>query len=116
MKVSELAAQMREWHIQYKEIVGDTTSTVPEGFWMFVANRLAETSSVEGDPDVVTIRTGNGPRRVRIVGTAGPRLSYEWADGSRGFGVVAKEDVVEGPGKVTEVLERLLKAGKVREG
>ena len=115
MKTSELAAQLREWSNQYKSLLSEEF-TVPDKLWEFLDARVAECGAVESDPDVVTIRTGNGPRRVRITGTAGPRLSYEWADGSRGFGIVDKRDVVEGPGKVTEVLERLLKAGKVKEG
>jgi hypothetical protein len=115
MKQSELAAQLREWNTQFKSLVSEDY-TVPDKLWEFLASRVAECGAVQSDPDVVTIRTGSGPRRVRITGTHGPRLTYEYADGARGFGVVAKEDVVEGPGKVTEILERLLKAGKVKEG
>ncbi len=116
MTVSELSALMRSWFNEYKTIVGGIDAEVPDGAWMFLANRLSETSPAQADPDVVTVRTGSGNRRVRITGTSGPRLSYEFADGSRGFGVIDKKYVLEGPGKVTEILERLLKEGKVREG
>lgn len=114
MTASELAAQLREWSTEYGTIAEPVVA--PNGFWTFLANRLCECSAVEPDPDTVTIRTFDGTRKVRITGTHGARLAYEPADGSRGFGIVEMKDILDDRGRVDAILERLVKAGKVKEG
>ena len=115
MTASELAARLKAWALEFEALTGN--NGIESGsLWVFLATRLSEANLIEDDPDIVTATIAAVPRKVRITGTHGRHLTYAYADGAVGFGIVEMAAIAPNDrGRMTAILERLLADGKIRE-
>lgn len=106
-----MSAQLQAWANEFCGIAGEKPPS-PK-LWAFIASRLSEMpdSSVQANPDEITIHIDGTPKRVTITGARAGRLLYKNCDGSVGFGMCKIEDVPD-RSKLTEILERLHQQGK----
>ena len=115
MKASEIEANLHKWAGEFSTIV-EKPVNVPHQLWKYISVRIADLGEISHDDDVVRADVAGGWRRVRIVGTrVGGMIQYELADG-RGAGVFPMRSVhSDDRGKLSEILEKLVVDGKVKE-
>lgn len=115
MQVPEVAAKLRAWSQEFAAIIGEPV-TVPDRFWDFLSKRLVELGVAEEDPDVIVAQVGQSWRKVKLTGKRGARLTYEFADGSLGMGLLEMRHIhPESRPKFTAIIERMLADGRIRE-
>lgn len=112
---TQLLGQLKDWHNEYCEISGKALP-VPEAYFKFLARRLSALGFAVDDPDVVRIHDGESIRKVRITGKHGAQLLYSRVDGV-GTGLILISNVLdEDRGKLTLLLEKMLRDGTIRDG
>ena len=113
MQTSEVSAKLRAWAGEFSTVSGEQVS-VPDKLWPFLAQRLVELGVAEEDPDTIVAKIGETWRKVKITGKRGQYLTYEFADGSRGFGMLSIQHVhPESRPKLTAIIDRMVADGRI---
>lgn len=106
MNQSELALKLRQWAAEFSDFAEPVEAS--DKFWDFLSRRLVDAGEAEDDPDIVRAKIMGKLKKIRIVGYGVQGLNYEHSDGSRGFGIVSKRDILEEDlDKLSAILEAL---------
>jgi hypothetical protein len=110
MDVSGLEAKLREWTTEFKSI-SQLAMEIPDEYFAFVSNRLAEIGEIREDPDVVSARIGGISRRVRVTGLCGDQMKVQSVEGY--LHALCRPDDVnpDDRGKLNDILVRLSGGG-----